>query len=96
MIIEGITIPGERFVDGPYGEVNGDYISIGGKLGHNCFVIKVTAITMRENAIYQAIASGMPMTENQWLKTYAGPADAYRVACNVAPSAARRSCTWPT
>jgi len=78
MVIEGIVIPGEKKVDGPYGEFSGDYWSTGGHLGTESWVVKITAITMRKNPIYHAILTGMPMTDNHWLKKYALAAGVYR------------------
>jgi 2,5-furandicarboxylate decarboxylase 1 len=85
MVIEGVIIPGERKVDGPYGEFTGDYRSIGGGVGSECWVVEITAITMRKNPIYHAILTGMPMTDNHWLKKYAQAADIYREVERLVP-----------
>lgn len=71
VVIEGVTIPGEKVVDGPFGEFPGNYISLTGVLGVQCPVVKVTAITMRKDPIFQAMLTGMPMTENHCLKKWA-------------------------
>lgn len=66
IVLELVTIPGERRPDGPYGEFHGTY---GGS--PSVPVARVTAITLRRNAIYQTIMTGVPATENQWI---VGPA----------------------
>ena len=73
VIIEGIVMPGQRETDGPFGEFHGDYILTIGA-GLNCYVVKITAITMRKNPIFQAMATGMPMTEDHWLRKWAAAA----------------------
>jgi 2,5-furandicarboxylate decarboxylase 1 len=91
MVIEGVTIPGERAVDGPFGEFPGNYISMGDFLtasGRTTFdspVIKVTAITMRKNAIFQAMLTGMPLTENHYLKKWAVAAAICRRIAHTVP-----------
>ena len=45
VIIEGVTIPGERVADGPYGEYPGCYSD-----AKQAPVLKVTAITMRQES----------------------------------------------
>ena len=47
VVIEGVTIPGERVADGPYGEYPGCYSE-----AKQAPVLKVTAITMRQNPIW--------------------------------------------
>ena len=49
-------------------------------------VVKVTTITMRKDAIFQALLTGMPTTENQSLKKWALTASAYRKVAKVMPS----------
>src|SRR4051812_33597118 len=44
IVIEGVTVPGERVADGPYGEYPGCYSE-----AKSAPVLKVTAITMRKN-----------------------------------------------
>jgi UbiD family decarboxylase len=85
MVIEGVVIPGERKIDGPFGEFTGDYWSTGGHLGTECSVVKITAIMMRKNPIYHAILSGMPMTDNHWIKKYALAAGVYREVERLVP-----------
>lgn len=48
--IEGIIDPEERVRDGPFSEGSGYYDE-----GNGCYVIKVTAITMRHDAIYHEL-----------------------------------------
>jgi 2,5-furandicarboxylate decarboxylase 1 len=63
IIIEGMVLPNVREEEGPFGEVSGYYTPSNPKP-----VIEVTAITHRENPIYQAALTGMPTTENHILK----------------------------
>lgn len=72
IVIECVTTPGERHPDGPFGEKDGTY---GGS--SSVPVVKVTAITMRRNPIYQALLTGLPMTENHRMKEFAIAAIAY-------------------
>lgn len=78
IIIEGVTIPGKRVLDGPFGEVRGEYVSWINLAYAECFEVKITAITMRKDAIYQAMLVGMPMTENHWLRKWAVAAECYQ------------------
>lgn len=80
IIIEGITIPKERIVDGPYGEYPGTYSE-----SKQAPAIKVTAITMRQNPIYQTALTGLPVTENHTLIEYANAAVVYREAKKITP-----------
>ena len=86
VIIEGVTVPGERALDGPFGEYRGMYADADGSIGVNAFVVKITAITMRKDPIFQGIACGMPMTEDHYLEKWALTAAAYRVVSALAPS----------
>ena len=86
VIIESVTIPGERKVDGPFGDYRGSYVSPDSSVRGDCFVANITAITMRKNPIFQAIATGLPMTEDHWLEKWALTAAAYRVVTRLAPS----------
>ena len=80
IVIEGVTIPGERVADGPYGEYPGCYSE-----AKQAPVLKVTAITMRQNPIYQTALTGMPVTENHTLIEYANAAAVYREAQKIVP-----------
>lgn len=84
IVIEGVTVPGERTPCGPFGEYPGNYITTGGEAVRPAFVVNVTAITMRKDAVFQAMLTGMPMTENHWLKKWALAAEAYEEASKVA------------
>ena len=92
IVIEGVTMPGERAKDGPFGEFPGNYISLSnwaspqGEPVNDSPVVKITAITMRKDAIFQALLTGMPTTENQSLKKWALTASAYRKVAEVLPS----------
>ncbi len=80
IVIEGVTIPGERIADGPYGEYPGCYSE-----AKQATALKVTAITMRQNPIYQTALTGMPVTENHTLIEYANAAIVYREVKKIVP-----------
>ncbi|MFQ5850545.1 MAG: UbiD family decarboxylase [Candidatus Binatia bacterium] len=80
VVIEGVTIPGERVSDGPYGEYPGTYSET-----KQAPVVKVTAVTMREKPIYQTALAGMPVTENHTLIECANAALVYREVKKVVP-----------
>jgi 2,5-furandicarboxylate decarboxylase 1 len=84
IIIEGITVPDERVPCGPFGEFSGNYITLFGALTREVHVIEVTAITMRKDPIFQAMLSGMPITENHTLKNWSYAATEYRVINKLA------------
>lgn len=62
-VIEGKILPGIREEEGPFGEFTGHY----GVKERNP-VIEVTALTHRENPVFQAGLTGMPTTEEHILK----------------------------
>jgi 2,5-furandicarboxylate decarboxylase 1 len=62
IIIEGITVPGERVADGPFAEYTGCYSE-----AKQAAVLEVTAITMRRDPIYHTCLTGFPLTENHVL-----------------------------
>ena len=62
IIIEGVTIPGERIEDGPFAEYTGCYSA-----SKQAPVLEVTAITMRKKPIFNTCLTGMPITENHVL-----------------------------
>lgn len=80
VVIEGVTIPGERVSDGPYGEYPGTYSE-----SKQAPVVKVTAITMRQNPIYQTALTGFPVTENHTLIECANAALVYRTVSTITP-----------
>ncbi len=80
VVIEGVTVPGERVPDGPYGEYPGCYSE-----AKQAPVVKVTAITMRRNPIYQTALTGMPVTENHTLIEYANAAIVCREVKKIVP-----------
>src|ERR1051326_54971 len=80
IVIEGGTVPGERVADGPYGEYPGCYSE-----AKQAPVLKVTAITMRQNPIYQTALTGMPVTENHTLIEYGNAAVVYREVKKIVP-----------
>ena len=91
VVIEGNFVPGERIPDGPFGEYPGNYISLSKFVGRENdarlegHVIKVTAITMRKDPIYHAMATGMVPTENHYLKKWAYLALIYKTIASVVP-----------
>jgi len=80
VVIEGVTVPGERVADGPYGEYPGCYSE-----AKQAPVVKVTAITMRNNPIWQTALTGMPVTENHTLIEYGNAAVVYREVKKIVP-----------
>ena len=80
VVIEGVTVPGERVADGPYGEYPGCYSE-----AKQAPVVKVTAITMRQNPIWQTALTGMPVTENHTLIEYGNAAVVYREVKKIVP-----------
>jgi len=60
MIIEGVVVPKERTSCGPFGEFPGNYVSMLGTTKSEALVAKVTAITMRKDAIFQAMLTVAP------------------------------------
>jgi UbiD family decarboxylase len=63
IVIEGVVPPGVREPEGPFGEYTG-YMGAAGP----SFVIDVTAITHRRDAIYQAFFSQMPPSESSCIR----------------------------
>ena len=80
LVIEGVTIPGERAQDGPFGEYPGTYSDI-----KPAPVLKITAITFRKGALYQNTLTGMAMTENHFMMQPAATALAWREASRITP-----------
>jgi 2,5-furandicarboxylate decarboxylase 1 len=62
VIIEGVTIPGERVTDGPFAEYTGCYSA-----SKQAPTMRVTAITMRRDPIFHTCLTGLPVTENHVL-----------------------------
>ena len=63
IVFEGLLHPERREDHGPFGEYSGYY----GDITHSP-IMEVTAITHRRNPVYHAGLTGMPMTENHFLK----------------------------
>jgi UbiD family decarboxylase len=78
IVIEGVVLPNERALCGPFGEFPGNYITMTGSLQREAPVIKVTAITMRKKPIFQGMLTGVPVTENHTLKKWSNAASTYR------------------
>ena len=89
IVVEGVVQPGERVDDGPFGEYPGNYITLnrwcnlGDTLIQSVYVTKVTAITMRRDPIFQALLTGIPITENHILRKWASAAAIYRAISHV-------------
>lgn len=66
IVIEGRVLPGERVMEGPFGEFTGYY----GPAEEN-HVIEVTAVTHRRDPIFLAGMTGIPPTDNHLLKSFA-------------------------
>ncbi len=87
MIIEGVTVPGERVIQGPWGGERGNYIILShhytatstGRVEIKMFVVKVTAITMRQNPIYVAMTSGFAPSEDKVIGRWFDAAGIYRL-----------------
>ncbi|MBX3113373.1 MAG: menaquinone biosynthesis decarboxylase [Fimbriimonadaceae bacterium] len=62
MVIEGYIDPSERQLEGPFGDHTG-YYSLAGDFP----VLHVTAVTMREKAVYPATIVGQPPMEDGWM-----------------------------
>jgi len=62
VIVEGVTVPGQRVTDGPFAEYTGCYSE-----SKEAPVVEVTAITMRRDPIYHTCLTGFPFTENHVL-----------------------------
>jgi UbiD family decarboxylase len=73
IVIEGRVRPHERVQEGPFGEFTG-YVGPAGPQP----VLDVTALTMREDAVFQAGLTGIPITENHVMKILPAAANVYR------------------
>ena len=73
IVIEGRLLPTRRESQGPFGEYSGYYGAVTIDP-----VLEVTAITHRKNPIYHAGLTGMPMTENHFLKQIPNEATLHR------------------
>lgn len=80
IIIEGVVEIGRLESDGPFGEYPGTYSE-----AKPTPVMRVTAITHRNGALYQNTLTGTPMTENHWMMQPSATALAYREALRVTP-----------
>ncbi len=81
VVIEGEIPPSITEPEGPFGESSGYY----GK-GTDSPIIKVKAITMREDAIYHVIHHGRPPNETQNLRSTSLDASFYRYIRQVCPT----------
>jgi len=81
IVVEGRMHPGIRKQEGPFGEYTGYYTAAYPKP-----VIEVTAITHRNDPIYQAMLTGVPTTENHVLKMIPMESSCYAVLRRRFPS----------
>lgn len=73
IVIEGRLLPNYREEEGPFGEFSG-YYGPGAKRP----VMEVSAVTHRRSPIFHAGLTGMPMTENHFLKQLPNEVTVYR------------------
>jgi len=62
IVIEGYVDPSERRLEGPFGDHTGYY-----SLAEQFPVLHVTAVTMRQKAVYPATIVGIPPMEDGWM-----------------------------
>jgi len=62
IVIEGYVDPGERQLEGPFGDHTGYY-----SLAEPFPVLHVTCLTMRSNPVYPATIVGQPPMEDGWM-----------------------------
>jgi len=94
MVIEGVTVPGGRVIEGPWGGPRGNYIrresqyviTEEGNPVSEGFVVKITAITMRQNPIYLAMTTGFGPSDNSCLVKWSMEANIYRLLTRIVPS----------
>jgi UbiD family decarboxylase len=80
IIIEGKILPGIREREGPFGEFTGCYSG-----ARQAPVVEVTAVTMRQNPIYQTAFAGMPPSEDQIIMWSARTAVCFEDASRAHP-----------
>jgi len=80
VIIEGVTLPGERVTDGPFSEYTGCYSE-----SKEAPVVEVTGITMRRDPIYHTCLTGFPFTENHVLIELPNASRVWQEVRRVAP-----------
>lgn len=91
VVIEGITVPKEKALEGAWGGERGNYILLDafykkgsdGKLVKEVFVLEVTAITMRRNPIYLAMNSGMAPSEDKTITRWNYAASVYQIVIRM-------------
>ena len=80
IVIEGRVRPHERVHEGPFGEFTG-YVGPAGQQP----LFDCTAVTMREDAIFQAGLTGIPITENHVMKILPAAANLYAALTQTYP-----------
>jgi 2,5-furandicarboxylate decarboxylase 1 len=78
IVIEGLILPQRREQEGPFGEFTGYYGDAGKRQ-----VVQVTAITHRNNAIFQTIDVGKPPSEGTFISAVPRAAGLYQALKNV-------------
>lgn len=73
IVIEGKALPSRREWEGPFGEYSGYYGPADKRP-----VIHITAVTHRSDPLFHAGLTGMPMTENHFLKQIPNEVTLYR------------------
>jgi UbiD family decarboxylase len=93
IVIEGVTVPGGRVIEGPWGGPRGNYIchrsqyvmTEEGKPVSEGIIVKITAITMRNNPIYLAMTTGFGPSDNSCLVKWSMAANIYRILTQIVP-----------
>ena len=80
IVIEGVIYPRNMVTDGPFSEYPGYY----GESKKPCYLINVTAITMRKDAIYHDLDPSH--REHNLTSVLAHESDAYNVVKKAVPS----------
>ena len=94
LVIEGITVPAGRVIEGAWGGPRGNYIlpvhqytrRPDGKPVSEGFVVRVTAVTMRRNPIYLAMTAGLAPSDNESLVRWNTTANIYQLVTRLVPS----------
>jgi 2,5-furandicarboxylate decarboxylase 1 len=77
IILECTTVPNSEFDDTPFAEYPGTY-----SFRSNAFIVRVDKITMRRDAVYQTILTGMVPQEDSNLCAIPYAAEVYKIAQN--------------
>lgn len=80
IVIEGVVDPEKRELEGPFSEMPGYYSGM-----RLCPVVEVKAVTMREDAIYQYMYTGVPPTEAHAIVEPMNELEIYRQVKKIVP-----------